>query len=173
MDNDTVFPSFVVTHEAIDKIVDLGGAVRVWLDGWGCCELSYEFADSKGVEGDAAFGCPGAELFVSQPALEVLTGGNARLHGSPHATPLPGAAKPQHRAAMPMQPVLRRRVARPPIGLFVSPADALGPVNDVVGGLGGRPRHRPAQLGRAGPHDGPMAASDQAVRTLPSSLITR
>lgn len=74
MDNDTVFPSFVVTHEAIDKIVDLGGAVRVWLDGRGCCELSYEFADSKGVEGDAAFGCPGAELFVSQPALEVLTG---------------------------------------------------------------------------------------------------
>ena len=29
---------------------------------------------AKGVEGDAAFGCPGAELFVSQPALEVLTG---------------------------------------------------------------------------------------------------
>ncbi|WP_164544977.1 HesB/IscA family protein [Antribacter gilvus] len=85
MDDSLVLPPFDVTRAAIGQIEALGGAVRLTVEDGGCCGLTYHFTDAPGSDGDERFGCPGAELYVSAPAVEVLQG--ARLDWSGRIKP--------------------------------------------------------------------------------------
>lgn len=75
---DTAFPPFQVTQAAVDKIASLGGAVRIDVEAGGCCGTTYRFdvveAGVTQERRDRRFGCPGAFLFVSERAAEVLPG---------------------------------------------------------------------------------------------------
>ena len=71
---ETVFPPFTVTPAAIRQIEAMGGLARVEVREGGCCGNTYAFSQSAGIESDTRYGCPGAELFVSEAACAVLTG---------------------------------------------------------------------------------------------------
>lgn len=83
--DDLVLPPFRVSKAAIDKIEAVGGTVRFTIEDGGCCGLSYSFHSSSGEPDDERFGCPGAELFLPQSVLSVLTG--ARLDYSDRIKP--------------------------------------------------------------------------------------
>lgn len=71
---DPVLPPFRVTYAAIEQLVQLGGKMRIDVEAGGCCGNTYVFTLDPGMPDDAAYGCPGAELFVSQAADPVLPG---------------------------------------------------------------------------------------------------
>ncbi|MGD8150681.1 HesB/IscA family protein [Ornithinimicrobium sp. Y1694] len=85
MAEQTTFPPFEVTQEAIQALVDLGGAVRLDIEPGGCCGTTYTYAladpdvdpNVDPAHGEHRYGCPGAWLLVTQRAAAVLTG--ARL----------------------------------------------------------------------------------------------
>lgn len=72
-----MLPPFTVTAAAIEQIEAVGGAVRVDIEGGGCCGRTYAFTATPPVADDHGFGCPGAVLAVSRTALPLLAG--ARL----------------------------------------------------------------------------------------------
>lgn len=75
----------MVTAAAVAQIEAVGGSVRVDVVDGGCCGRTYEFTTGPPGHGDEGFGCPGAVLAVSAPALLLLTG--ARLDYSARVKP--------------------------------------------------------------------------------------
>lgn len=76
-DNQIVLPPFEVTPAAVEKIVDLGGAVRIEVEDGGCCGTAYSYDRAESEvprDGESRFGCPGAWLIVGRRAAEVLRG---------------------------------------------------------------------------------------------------
>lgn len=70
---ETIYPPFAVTAAAIRQLADLGSA-RVDVQAGGCCGRTYVFTLDPVEDGDARYGCPGAELVVSAAAGAVLAG---------------------------------------------------------------------------------------------------
>lgn len=75
---ETTFPPFAVTPAAIAQIEALGGAVMIDAGEGGCCGSVYTYSVVEDPEreavGAARYGCPGAWLFVSRRAKDVLPG---------------------------------------------------------------------------------------------------
>lgn len=80
-----VFPPFIVTAAAIRQLELIGGHARVDIQNGGCCGNTYVFTQGPGNDSDTKYGCPGAELFVSDAARAVLVG--ATLDYSPTVKP--------------------------------------------------------------------------------------
>jgi iron-sulfur cluster assembly accessory protein len=70
--SDTVFPPFRVTPAAILQLEALGGTVRIDVETGGCCGNTYVFSLEPGGPLDFVYGCPGAELVVSDRAASLL-----------------------------------------------------------------------------------------------------
>ncbi len=72
--SETTLPPFAVTAAAIRQLEHLGGSARVDIEDGGCCGRTYVFTREPAGQGDARYGCPGAELYVSAAAGAVLAG---------------------------------------------------------------------------------------------------
>jgi Fe-S cluster assembly iron-binding protein IscA len=112
MPEETVFPPFQVSRAAVSQIEAVGGVVRIDIADGGCCGRKYVFLAGMPDADDQVFGCPGATLALSPVALAALTGAKLDYGAALNPAAIPCSRQPEYSAALPVQPLLRRGVAR-------------------------------------------------------------